>query len=121
MMVGSRPGDAAHDGGQGDARRRGQTGSVASLMGINVNAVMIGAFVLSSALAGVAASCIAPIAHASLFMGLTIALKGFSGAIIGGLNNPRGCVIGGFVLGRARIAGQPLAGPVARDRGLRCS
>lgn len=72
---------------------------VATLMGINVNVVMIGAFFLSSALAGLSGVLIAPIASASLFMGLGIALKGFSGAIIGGLSNPRGGVIGGFVLG----------------------
>jgi branched-chain amino acid transport system permease protein len=74
-------------------------GSVASLMGINTNAVMIGAFVVSSALAGLSGFLLAPIAQASLFMGLTVGLKGFSGAMIGGLNNPRGCVIGGFILG----------------------
>ncbi|RKP57622.1 branched-chain amino acid ABC transporter permease [Pararobbsia silviterrae] len=72
---------------------------VASLMGINTNAVMIGAFVVSSALAGLSGFLIAPIAQASLFMGLTIGLKGFSGAMIGGLGNPRGCAIGGFALG----------------------
>jgi len=71
----------------------------ASLMGINVNLVMIGAFVLSSALAGLSGFLLAPIAQASLFMGLAVGLKGFSGAMIGGLNNPRGCVIGGFILG----------------------
>ena len=71
----------------------------ASLMGINVNAVMIGAFFLSSALAGLSGYLIAPIASASLYLGLGIALKGFSGAIIGGLSNPRGCVFGGFALG----------------------
>jgi branched-chain amino acid transport system permease protein len=32
-------------------------------------------------------------------MGLMIGLKGFSGAIIGGLSSPRGCVFGGFLLG----------------------
>jgi branched-chain amino acid transport system permease protein len=74
-------------------------GNVASLMGINTNAVMIGAFVISSALAGLSGFLLAPIAQASLFMGLTVGLKGFSGAMIGGLSNPRGCVIGGFVLG----------------------
>jgi branched-chain amino acid transport system permease protein len=72
---------------------------VASLMGINVNAVMIGAFFVSSALAGLSGYLIAPIASASLYLGLGIALKGFSGAIIGGLSNPRGCVFGGFALG----------------------
>ena len=74
-------------------------GNVASLMGINTNAVMIGAFVISSALAGLSGFMLAPIAQASLFMGLTVGLKGFSGAMIGGLSNPRGCVIGGFLLG----------------------
>jgi branched-chain amino acid transport system permease protein len=74
-------------------------GNVASLMGINTNAVMIGAFVVSSALAGLSGFLLAPIAQASLFMGLTVGLKGFSGAMIGGLSNPRGCVIGGFALG----------------------
>ena len=72
---------------------------VASLMGINVAGVMIGAFFLSSALAGLSGFLIAPIASASLYVGLAIALKGFSGAIIGGLSNPRGCVLGGFGLG----------------------
>ncbi|MBO9112677.1 MULTISPECIES: branched-chain amino acid ABC transporter permease [Rhizobium/Agrobacterium group] len=71
----------------------------ASLMGINVNAIMIGAFALSSGLAGLAGVLIAPIASASLFMGLGFALKAFSGAIIGGLTNPRGCIYGGFILG----------------------
>ena len=94
-------------------------GNVASLMGINTNAVMIGAFVVSSALAGLSGFLLAPIAQASLFMGLTVGLKGFSGAMIGGLSNPRGCVIGGFAARRPRVAGQPLAGAMARGRGVR--
>lgn len=73
--------------------------AVASLMGINVTVIMVGAFVLSSALAGLGGLLAAPIASASLFMGLGIALKAFSGAIMGGLDNPRGCIFGGFVLG----------------------
>jgi branched-chain amino acid transport system permease protein len=58
---------------------------VASLMGINVNAMMIGAFVVSSALAGLSGFMLAPIAQASLYMGLAVGLKG--------------CVMGGFLLG----------------------
>jgi branched-chain amino acid transport system permease protein len=76
-----------------------QNPAVASLMGINVTRVMVGAFVISSALAGLSGFMLAPIAQASLFMGLAVGLKGFSAAMVGGLNNARGCVIGGFLLG----------------------
>jgi branched-chain amino acid transport system permease protein len=71
----------------------------ASLMGINVTAIVILAFVVSSCLAGLGGLLIAPITTASVFMGLVLALKAFSAAIIGGLNNPRGCILGGFLLG----------------------
>lgn len=76
-----------------------QNQSVASLMGINVNRVMVGAFVISSAMAGLSGFLLAPIAQASLFMGLAVGLKGFSAAMVGGLSNARGCVLGGFILG----------------------
>ncbi len=73
--------------------------NVASLMGINTDAVMVGAFIVSSALAGLSGFLLAPISQASLFMGFAVGLKGFSAAMVGGLNSPRGCVVGGFVLG----------------------
>jgi branched-chain amino acid transport system permease protein len=71
----------------------------ASLMGINVTGVMIAAFALSSGMAGVSGALIAPITSASLFVGLSLALKGFAASILGGLDNPRGCIIGGFLIG----------------------
>jgi branched-chain amino acid transport system permease protein len=73
--------------------------NAATLMGIDVSAVVIGAFVVSSALAGLAGMLVAPITTASVFMGLTLALKAFSAAIVGGLDNPRGCMLGGFLMG----------------------
>ena len=72
---------------------------VASLMGINVVAVMSAAYALSSALAAIGGVLIAPLVAPSLFMGFALALKGFSGAILGGLTSPRGCIFGGFLLG----------------------
>jgi branched-chain amino acid transport system permease protein len=71
----------------------------AALMGINVAAVMIGAYVVSSALAGLSGFLLAPIIQVSLFMSVAVGLKGFSAAIIGGLSNARGCVFGGLLLG----------------------
>ena len=71
----------------------------AALMGINVPAIVVLAFAVSSGLAGLAGLLIAPITTASVFMGLSIALKAFSAAIVGGLANPRGCIAGGFLLG----------------------
>lgn len=71
----------------------------AALMGINVSAIVVLAFVMSSGLAGIAGLLIAPITTASVFMGLTIALKAFSAAIVGGLSSPRGCIAGGILLG----------------------
>ena len=71
----------------------------AALMGINVAAMVVLAFVVSSGLAGLAGLLIAPITTASVFMGLAIALKAFSAAIVGGLTSPRGCIAGGFLLG----------------------
>ena len=73
--------------------------NAATLMGINVKAIVVLAFVVSSALAGMAGMLVAPITTASVFIGLTIALKAFSAAIVGGMNNPRGCMLGGFLLG----------------------
>ena len=71
----------------------------AALMGINVTAIVVLAFVMSSGLAGLAGLLIAPITTASVFMGLNIALKAFSAAILGGLTSPRGCIAGGLLLG----------------------
>ena len=73
--------------------------TAAALMGINVSAIVVLAFVISSGLAGVAGLLIAPITTASVFMGLNIALKAFSAAILGGLTSPRGCIAGGLLLG----------------------
>lgn len=73
----------------------------AALMGIPVARVMALTFVVSSALACLSGVLIAPIVSASLFMGVVIALKGFSAAIVGGLTNLRGCMLGGVLIGLA--------------------
>lgn len=71
----------------------------ATLIGVHVERIGMLSFVLSSCLAGLAGVLVAPLNAASVFVGLTIALKAFSAAIVGGITSPRGCVIGGILLG----------------------
>jgi branched-chain amino acid transport system permease protein len=71
----------------------------AALMGINPRAMAILAFALSSALAGIGGILVGPITNTAFFMGATLGLKAFAAAIIGGLDNPVGILIGGLLLG----------------------
>ncbi|MBO8162528.1 MAG: branched-chain amino acid ABC transporter permease [Brevibacillus sp.] len=71
----------------------------ASLMGINPQRMAVLAFALSSALAGIGGILVGPITNTAFFMGATLGLKAFAAAIIGGLENPLGILIGGLLLG----------------------
>ncbi|MFY0542715.1 branched-chain amino acid ABC transporter permease [Brevibacillus sp. H7] len=71
----------------------------ASLMGINPRRMAILAFALSSALAGLGGILVGPITNTAFFMGATLGLKAFAAAIIGGLENPLGILLGGLLLG----------------------
>lgn len=71
----------------------------ASLMGINPRKMAMLAFALSSALAGLGGILVGPITNTAFYMGATLGLKAFAAAIIGGLENPLGILIGGLLLG----------------------
>ena len=73
--------------------------NAAAMMGINVRAMIVLAFVLSSALAGLGGILIAPITFAWAYMGTLPGIKAFAAAIFGGLENPVGILIGGLVIG----------------------
>ncbi len=71
----------------------------AALMGINPRKMAMLAFALSSALAGIGGILVGPITNTAFFMGATLGLKAFAAAIIGGLENPLGILLGGLLLG----------------------
>jgi branched-chain amino acid transport system permease protein len=73
--------------------------SAAALMGINVNFMFAFSFGLAAALGGAAGILIAPITQASASMGLTLGLKGFAVAIIGGITSAPGVVVAGLGFG----------------------
>jgi len=73
---------------------------VAGLMGINANGIIAATFVIGSALAALAGVLFASnyaIAHYS--MGFTPGLKAFTAAVLGGIGNIPGAMVGGLVLG----------------------
>jgi branched-chain amino acid transport system permease protein len=74
----------------------------AALMGINVNRIIVTAFVLGSALAAVAGVMVGmyytQIDH---MMGFVPGIKAFTAAVVGGIGNVAGAMIGGYFLGLA--------------------
>jgi branched-chain amino acid transport system permease protein len=73
----------------------------AAMMGIDVDRVIVFAFVLGSALAGAAGVLFALRAPTTATIGFIIGLKGFTAAVIGGIGSVPGAMVGGLILGLA--------------------
>jgi len=74
--------------------------TTASLLGINVNTVVVFTFIVGSALAGVG-SVLVGLKYPKIepLMGVMIGLKAFVAAVLGGIGNMSGAVIGAFLMG----------------------
>ena len=95
-----------------------QDPDTARLMGINVDRIIMVAFALGAALAAVAG-----LAHGLRYtnidfrMGFLAGLKAFTAAVLGGIGNINGAVVGGLVLGVVEVHGDHLhPRPVRRLR-----
>ena len=71
----------------------------AQLVGINTTTVVALAFGVSAEIGAIAGLLITPITLTSYDIGTLLALKGFAGAMLGGIGNPLGAVVGGMLLG----------------------
>jgi branched-chain amino acid transport system permease protein len=71
----------------------------AVLMGISPKRAAIIAFALAGLIGGAAGALLAPVASAHYDNGIFLGVKGFAAAILGGLGNPVGAVLGGLLLG----------------------
>jgi branched-chain amino acid transport system permease protein len=94
-------------------RATSQNPEVAGLMGVNVNTVISITFVIGSALAAVAGIMVAAyygIAH--YFMGFMLGLKAFTAAVLGGIGNLAGAMLGGLLLGLIESLGAGYIGPL---------
>jgi branched-chain amino acid transport system permease protein len=78
----------------------------AGLMGVNVNAVVAFVFILGPAI-GAVSGILYAMSYGQVYylMGLTVGMKGWVAAIIGGIGNIWGAVIGGFLLGVLEVVG----------------
>lgn len=81
-------------------RATAQNQEVATLMGVDANAIISITFILGSALAAVAGMLVSAyygIAHYD--MGFLLGLKAFTAAVLGGIGNIEGAMLGGLLLG----------------------
>ncbi|NYT83003.1 branched-chain amino acid ABC transporter permease [Alcaligenaceae bacterium] len=81
-------------------RATAQNREVAGLMGVNINVVISAAFVIGSALAAVAGVMVTTYYGVAQYtMGFLLGLKAFTAAVLGGIGNLGGAMLGGLLLG----------------------
>jgi branched-chain amino acid transport system permease protein len=81
-------------------RATAENPTVAGLMGVNINRIISATFVIGAAMGAVAGVLVAAnysIAHYS--MGFMLGLKAFTAAVLGGIGNLGGAMLGGLLLG----------------------
>jgi branched-chain amino acid transport system permease protein len=91
-------------------RATSQNQSVAALMGINVNLIISLTFAIGSALAAVAGVLIALEYKVYPTMGTMAGLKAFIAAVVGGIGNISGAMLGGLILGLLETFGVVILG-----------
>ncbi len=75
----------------------------AALMGIDIDRTISRTFVIGGALAGVAGFMFGTAFGASYTMGFTPGVKAFAAAVLGGIGNIRGAMLGGLLLGETEV------------------
>lgn len=86
----------------------------AQLMGVDVNRVISITFMLGSALAAIAGLMVsANYGLAHYYMGFLLGLKAFTAAVLGGIGNLRGAMLGGVLLGLIESIGTGYIGDLS--------
>ena len=92
-----------------------QSRETATLMGINVRHMILLVFVLNAVLAAVAGILAAPIWYVRYDVGVYVGVKAFVAAIIGGFNQIKGALVGGFAVGLAETFAAAYISTAYRD------
>jgi branched-chain amino acid transport system permease protein len=82
----------------------------ASLMGVNVNGIIVLTFFVGGLMAGGAGVLYGLYFNAQFNMGFTPGLKAFTAAVLGGIGNIRGAMLGGVLLGLVENLGVACTG-----------
>jgi branched-chain amino acid transport system permease protein len=80
-----------------------QDRATASLMGINVNLIIALTFLIGGALGGAAGTLFVVRYSINPYSGFLIGLKAFTAAVLGGIGNITGAMVGGIVLGLLEV------------------
>lgn len=88
----------------------------ARILGVNVDVVILVTFLLGGAMAGGAAMMFTMVYDQTRFnIGFLLGVKSFTAAVLGGIGNIRGALLGGVVLGLAENYGSALFGGQWKD------
>jgi len=71
----------------------------ARIVAISPSRMSLLAFLLAALLGGIAGVVLAPLQAPSAGIGIALGLKGFTAAVLGGLNSPSGAIAGGLLIG----------------------
>ena len=85
-------------------RATAQNRKMAMLLGINTDHLISVTFIVGSALAAIGGVLIAShMGQINFFIGFLAGMKAFTAAVLGGIGDIRGAMLGGFILGIAQI------------------
>lgn len=98
-----------------EMRAAAENFTMARMLGVRANRVIMTAFAMSGALAGAAALILgSQTGTANIVMGLNLMLMAFIATVIGGMGNLAGAVLAGFLIGAMATILQAILPPEAR-------
>jgi branched-chain amino acid transport system permease protein len=97
-------------------RATAQDTEAATFMGIDTNRIIMLTFLMGSALGGAAGTLVGLLfTQVDYYVGYAAGLKGFTAAVLGGIGNIPGAMLGGFILGIVESLGTTFISSTYKD------
>ncbi|ROO88849.1 amino acid/amide ABC transporter membrane protein 1 (HAAT family) [Actinocorallia herbida] len=97
-------------------RATAQDPETSVLMGVNIDRIVTATFAIGGAMAGAAAALyFMRFEETNYFVGFLLGIKAFTAAVLGGIGNLRGALVGGLVLGLIEMYGSAFFGSEWKD------